>query len=127
MRAGFEHDKDSVASQDAACVEYHVVNVEVHDHLTQAGDTYLLCSDGLSDMLSMKEIGDILNKTSSDLELTCEALVARANKNGGRDNTSVILINVKSSQGASQRLPARAFSWLADKTTARWRHKKLAK
>jgi len=105
----------------------HVVNVEVHDHLTQAGDTYLLCSDGLSDMLSMKEIGDILNKTSSDLELTCEALVARANKNGGRDNTSVILINVKSSQGASQRLPARAFSWLADKTTARWRHKKLAK
>jgi protein phosphatase len=105
----------------------HIVNVEVHDHLTQTGDTYLLCSDGLSDMLSMKEIGDILNKTSSDLELTCEALVARANKNGGRDNTSVILINVKSSEAASQRLPVRAFSWLADKTTARWRHKKWAK
>lgn len=105
----------------------HVVDVEVHDHQTQAGDIYLLCSDGLSDMLSMKEIGDILNKTSSDLELTCDALVARANKNGGRDNTSVILINVQSSQAASQGLPRRALTWIAGKTKARWRQKKLAK
>ncbi|HEY8024145.1 MAG TPA: Stp1/IreP family PP2C-type Ser/Thr phosphatase [Burkholderiaceae bacterium] len=105
----------------------HVVDVEVHDHQTQTGDIYLLCSDGLSDMLSMKEIGDILNKTASDLELTCDALVARANKNGGRDNTSVILINVQSSQAASQGLPRRALTWIAGKTKARWRQKKLAK
>ena len=105
----------------------HVVNVEVHDHQTQAGDVYLICSDGLSDMLSMQEIGDILNKTISDLELTCEALVARANKNGGRDNTSVILINVKSSQTMSRGFSLRALSWISDKTRVRWPRKKPAK
>jgi serine/threonine protein phosphatase PrpC len=105
----------------------HVVNVEVHDHQTQPGDIYLLCSDGLSDMLSMQEIGDILNKTASDLELTCDALVARANKNGGRDNTSVILIDVRSNQAGSRGLSGRALSWIAGKTKAGWQRKKLAK
>ena len=104
------------------------VQVEVHDHLTQAGDIYLLCSDGLSDMLSTQEIHDIMNKTASDLDLTCEALVARANKNGGRDNTSVILIDVRANEAAQNGLPGRALSWLADKTkSVGLRRNKLAK
>jgi serine/threonine protein phosphatase PrpC len=104
------------------------VQVEVHDHLTQADDIYLLCSDGLSDMLSTQEIHDILNRTISDLELTCEALVARANKNGGRDNTSVILVHVRSNEAAQSGLPARALSWLAEKTrSVAMRRNKLAK
>ncbi|HEX7642362.1 MAG TPA: Stp1/IreP family PP2C-type Ser/Thr phosphatase [Burkholderiaceae bacterium] len=102
------------------------VQVEVHDHLTQVGDIYLLCSDGLSDMLSTQEIHDIMSRTPSDLELTCEALVARANKNGGRDNTSVILIDVRANEAAQNGLPGRALSWLADKTVGLKRNK-LAK
>jgi protein phosphatase len=102
------------------------VQVEVHDHLTQVGDIYLLCSDGLSDMLSTQEIHEIMNRSTSDLELTCEALVARANKNGGRDNTSVILIDVQANEAAQNGLPGRALSWLADKTVGLKRNK-LAK
>jgi protein phosphatase len=105
----------------------HTINVEIHDHQTQVGDTYLLCSDGLSDMLSMQEIAEILNKTASDLELTCDALVARANRNGGRDNTSVILVTVQSSEVSTARLPKRALNWISDKTKVRWRRDKLAK
>lgn len=104
----------------------HMVDVEIHDHLTQPGDIYLLCSDGLSDMLSMQEIGEILNNTAPDLELTCDALVARANRNGGRDNTSVILITVQSSDVSPSKLPKRALNWISDKAKVRWRWKKLA-
>ena len=110
----------------AVGVDY-TINVEIHDHQTQVGDTYLLCSDGLSDMLSMQEIAEILNKTASDLELTCDALVARANRNGGRDNTSVILITVQSSEMSTAKLPKRALNWISDKTKVRWRRDKLAK
>lgn len=110
----------------AVGVDY-TINVEIHDHQTQVGDTYLLCSDGLSDMLSMQEIAEILNKTASDLELTCDALVARANRNGGRDNTSVILVTVQSSEVSTAKLPKRALNWISDKTKVRWRRDKLAK
>jgi protein phosphatase len=74
----------------------HDVEVEIHDHVTEAGDIYLLCSDGLSDMLSSKEISDIMTSMNLDLEPACDALVKKANDNGGRDNISVILIKVKS-------------------------------
>jgi protein phosphatase len=56
------------------------------------GDIYLLCSDGLSDMLKDPEIEKILAEAGSDLEQTARRLIADANENGGRDNVSVILI-----------------------------------
>jgi len=105
----------------------HLIEVEVHDHLTQVGDVYLLCSDGLSDMLSMQEIGEILNHTASDLELTCDALVARANKNGGSDNTSVVLVVVRSNEVGDSGLPERALNWISDKAKVRWPWKRQVK
>lgn len=105
----------------------HLIEVEIHDHLTQIGDLYLICSDGLSDMLSMQEIGEILNNTSSDLELSCDALVARANKNGGRDNTSVILISVRSNEAGAAKLPEKALNWIGNKAKVRWLWKRLVK
>jgi len=105
----------------------HLIEVEIHDHLTQIGDIYLLCSDGLSDMLSMQEIAEILNNTASDLELTCDALVARANKNGGRDNTSVILIAVQSNEAVARKLPKKALHWISDKARVLWLWKRPAK
>ena len=104
-----------------------IVDVEIHDHLTQIDDVYLICSDGLSDMLSMKEILEIMSSTASNLELTCDALVARANKNGGRDNTSVILVTVQSSQADTSNFPERAKNWISEKAKVGWRWKRLAK
>lgn len=60
----------------------------------QIGDTYLMCTDGLSDLLSAKEIAGIL-KESISKEAAAEALVKRANAEGGRDNITVVIAKIK--------------------------------
>ncbi len=62
----------------------------------QAGDILLLCSDGLTDMLSDDEIAGILAKYSSVLDVAADRLVGAANDKGGHDNISVILIEIES-------------------------------
>lgn len=54
-------------------------------------DTYLICSDGLSDCLSEDDIEGVLNKNSS-LETAAHTLVERAKEAGGEDNITVVLI-----------------------------------
>ena len=80
------------------------VLLEVHTHDVQPADIYLLCSDGLSDMLTDGEIAQILG-VSAPLTETSQALVDAANAAGGRDNISVILAQ---SDGEP---PAGARSW----------------
>jgi protein phosphatase len=58
------------------------------------GDRYLLCSDGLTDMLSDGEISDILSRDSSVKE-TVELFKDRALQKGGRDNITIILCEVR--------------------------------
>jgi PPM family protein phosphatase len=57
----------------------------------QAGDYLLLCSDGLTNMVEDPDIKELILQGNTDLRAACEALVTRANANGGEDNTSVIL------------------------------------
>ena len=66
------------------------VKVELHKVQLEAGDTVLLCSDGLTNMLPDEEIARIL-KSETDPEQTCQKLVSRANEEGGKDNITVIL------------------------------------
>lgn len=66
------------------------VHVEVHRVEVAPGDTLLLCSDGLTEMLSDARIGEILSE-NSDPRLACEALIAQANEKGGRDNITAIV------------------------------------
>jgi PPM family protein phosphatase len=70
------------------------VDPEVHVYETQVGDTYLLCSDGLSDMVEDEEIRLTLITLKSNANLTVQQLVQAANDNGGRDNISAMLIRV---------------------------------
>lgn len=57
------------------------------------GDRFLLCSDGITDMLSDGEIADILSR-DIPVEKTVEILVDRALKKGGRDNITVVLCEI---------------------------------
>jgi serine/threonine protein phosphatase PrpC len=57
----------------------------------QRGDHLLLCSDGLTAMVEDHDIERLILQGSENIQATCEALVARANVNGGEDNISVIL------------------------------------
>lgn len=70
------------------------VEVDVKEWKAQAGDLYLLCSDGLTTMLSDAEILERLG-SSARLEDTCARLVRDANLRGGFDNISVVLLRVE--------------------------------
>jgi PPM family protein phosphatase len=70
------------------------VETEIHVHETQQGDVYLLCSDGLSDMVEDEEIRLTLITLRTNPTLTVQQLVQAANDNGGRDNISAMLIRV---------------------------------
>ncbi len=69
------------------------IRADYFDEMLSEGDYVLLCSDGLSNMVSDKEILSIV-KGTGNIKKKCEKLVDRANKNGGSDNIAVILIRV---------------------------------
>ena len=71
------------------------VKVDVTQSDIEKDDIYLLCSDGLSDMIDDKQIFSVLVKTRLDLERASHELVKLAKDHGGHDNVSVILVACK--------------------------------
>ena len=69
------------------------VDTEINRVALESGDLYLLCSDGLTTMLSEQEIVRLLRSRSS-LDGGCRELVRAANAVGGRDNITVLLVEV---------------------------------
>jgi len=67
------------------------VEFDVVDEPLMAGDVVLLCSDGLTNMLSDTRILEVVTAHAPDLETATGELIARANAEGGRDNISVVL------------------------------------
>ena len=75
------------------------VDLEMHEHGAFVGDVYLLCSDGLSEMVTDSEISSVLLQ-NCDLSEKALLLVALANDNGGRDNISVVLASASAGSAA---------------------------
>lgn len=73
------------------------VNVELSEVPVEIGDTLLLCSDGLSDMVSDEQIGICLRRYGDDLPGAANDLVQQALAGGGKDNVSVILARIDQS------------------------------
>lgn len=69
----------------------HEPQPELHEHAVEAEDIYLLCSDGLSDMVDEADTAAIVARPAP-LEQRAQALIDAANANGGRDNISVLLV-----------------------------------
>jgi serine/threonine protein phosphatase PrpC len=67
------------------------VDVSVGEHEVRGGDLFLLCSDGLHDVLSEEDMLANLRRFMPDLPRLTRALVQAANARGGKDNISVIL------------------------------------
>ena len=69
-----------------------IVEVDIHTEDVEYDDVYLLCSDGLTDLVEDIDIVEILTQYQPNLGLVAQALVDMANARGGNDNISVILV-----------------------------------
>jgi protein phosphatase len=92
--------------------EFDVVDIE-------AGDLFLLCSDGLNTMVGDDEISEILSALGDNPALAARALIAVANDFGGHDNVTVALAWTapapSAHQAPSKSLFSRLFGWLFGK------------
>lgn len=70
------------------------VNVDVFEIEPKNKDRFLLCTDGLTDLVSDEEISAMVNQ-DDDLEHICQKLIDEANERGGHDNTTVSLVYIK--------------------------------
>jgi serine/threonine protein phosphatase PrpC len=68
--------------------------VDIVEYRIETGDVYLLCSDGLTDMVDADVIGAILARSRNNLAAAAAELVDLANRSGGRDNISVVLVGI---------------------------------
>jgi protein phosphatase len=88
------------------------VEPEIHEYAAKPGDIYLLCSDGLCDMVEDEDISMTLEALGANLNLAAQQLVQMANDNGGRDNVSVILVRVLREYPGARGVMAKVFAWL---------------
>ena len=65
------------------------------------GDVFLICSDGLSDMVSDEEILELVHGNREDLDQAVKALVKAANRGGGEDNITAIAFRISAEAGSS--------------------------
>ncbi len=87
------------------------VEVEIQEHPVQQGDVYLLCSDGLSDMVEDDDIHLTINTFGANLETVAKQLIQLGNDNGGRDNVSVLMAQVMDSFPARRGILDKILGW----------------
>ena len=95
IRVGELQRKDAKSHPDRNIITRAVgvrtpVKIDFFDIKLEPGDVILLCSDGLTNMVEDEDILRIVKKSSS-LKEAAQRLVTEANKNGGKDNISVVL------------------------------------
>jgi serine/threonine protein phosphatase PrpC len=88
------------------------VEPEIREYETRPGDIYLLCSDGLCDMVEDDDISMTLEALGANLKLAVQQLVQMANDNGGKDNVSVILVRVLREYPAARGMMGKFLGWL---------------
>lgn len=82
------------------------VVVDLQHDDAQHGDVYVLCSDGLSGMMTDEEILAIV-MGAPDIGEACKRLIARANEQGGEDNITAVVIRIEDPERAAKEVEAR--------------------
>ncbi len=70
------------------------VELELNEYAVQVGDIYLLCSDGLTDMVEDEEVKSVIMNANNDMHLALKQLLTLANAYGGNDNISMLIASV---------------------------------
>jgi protein phosphatase len=89
------------------------IEVEIHEHPAQRGDLYMLCSDGLSDMIEDEDIHLTISTFGANLETVAKQLVQLGNDNGGKDNISVLMAQVQDVFPARRGVMERMLKWFS--------------
>jgi len=87
------------------------VQVDVQEQEVREGDTLLLCSDGLSDMVDEPVMLEAVVQAEDDLDGACAALVELANAQGGKDNITAVLVRFSEVEGAPEGPVGRPGFW----------------
>jgi PPM family protein phosphatase len=87
------------------------VEVELQEAAVQKGDVYVLCSDGLSDMVEDDDIHLTISTFSANLDTVAKQLIQLANDNGGRDNVSAVMAQVIDAFPANKGVIDKIFRW----------------
>jgi protein phosphatase len=87
------------------------VDVEVQEHPVHKGDLYLICSDGLSDMVEDDDIHLTISTFGANLENATKQLIQLGNDNGGKDNISVLVSEVVETFPAPRGVLDKMLSW----------------
>ena len=107
--AGNSHNRHLVTQALGASPE---VSVHLREEDVRNGDIYLLCSDGLNDLVDERDIELIIDSLKTNLPLAARHLVQLANDNGGYDNVSVALVRARDAAPNKKGWLARLFSRL---------------
>jgi protein phosphatase len=89
------------------------VEVEVQEHPVDKGDIFILCSDGLSDMVEDEDIRLTISTFGANLDTVAKQLIQLANENGGRDNVSVVLAQAVEPFPASRGVMDKLLGWFS--------------
>jgi len=87
------------------------VEVEVHEYEVLPEDVYLLCSDGLPDMVEDEDIHLTITTFNASLDVVGKQLIELANDQGGRDNISVMLAQINEPFAARKGLLVKLANW----------------
>ncbi len=88
-----------------------VVSVDVQEDIALKNDIYLLCSDGLTDLVEDKDIYLTIIRFSDNLEEAAKQLITKANQNGGKDNISVMLCRITDNFSTKKGWFGRMIAW----------------
>jgi PPM family protein phosphatase len=83
------------------------VVVDIQHDEPKPGDVYVLCSDGLSGMITDDQIRDTI-MSSDDIRESCKRLIARANEHGGEDNITAVVFRIEPEPGGESADSSRA-------------------
>ena len=72
-----------------------IVMPDIQEDIVLKNDIYLLCSDGLTDLVEDEDIYYTIKEFSANLEEAAKQLITKANQNGGKDNISVMLCRIE--------------------------------
>jgi protein phosphatase len=115
---GFYTDEEARASLNKNLVTRALgieptVAVDVKEEMALPGDIYILCSDGLNDMIDDEEIHLTIKNFGDNLDEAADRLIELANKHGGKDNVSVILARPTKPFPAQQGWVGKVADWFS--------------